>query len=769
MNWKKLLPPILYRRGGSADKPLLDGEYIENSMENSPALIVLVVVLVWATAAVLLTLSDSRQRDLTVWADNQYAPFSVRARCDFTYVDAAATEQKRQEARDKILPVYRVDTQRQNAQEELFQEFIAAMKQREKSEQRGQKYFPENASPCKKMVAQLYDFDEIMAAINKNINQWHKTCENILRHGVAGTDTALPENLKEIQLFSADGREYQLLPDDSTKSVAKLADALQLERGARDEFIREFTPLIADGTILLDEKATAANREKAAAAVPQVEKTKKRGEMMIERNQIITQENVAMLKAEREALPPGFGAAEFYQRIGICFIVMAMGLFFLYRMYPKIFRSTRKFALGGAVIIIALLANYNALQLFFHFFRSGAVNRYDLMLFMIPVPLGAALMSVLLGNRAALFGNVLVASLTAMMILPDRSFELMLRWFAIMTLMSLSLRDVTNYRSFFVRMFFGAALLTALINSDVWMAYRDAGVWKVAVTALFANAFCCAMGGLLLVFAFELIFNAETNMSLMVLCDYNHPLLEKLKREAPGTMFHSMTVATLAEDAAKAIKANPLRAKAAALFHDIGKLAMPQYFVENNVDSPKTHMTMPPQRSCGIIRGHVKEGLALARLYRLNSFIRSAILTHHGNDLISFFYQRALKERENNPDSNVSPLVESMFRYDGMPPQEKELTILALADACEAASRSLNKPTPAKIETLVGDIFVGRLRGGQLRNSDLTLEELALVRECFIADLISFNHGRIAYQQEKSDDSTALPVAKSPAPGTPEK
>ena len=103
------------------------------------------------------------------------------------------------------MPVYRVDTQRQNAQEELFQEFIAAMKQREKSEQNGQKYFPENASPCKKMVAQLYDFNEIMAAINKNINQWHKTCENILRHGVAGTDTALPENLKEIMVeFYAD-------------------------------------------------------------------------------------------------------------------------------------------------------------------------------------------------------------------------------------------------------------------------------------------------------------------------------------------------------------------------------------------------------------------------------------------------------------------------------------------------------------------------------------------------------------------------------------
>jgi len=767
MNWKKLLPPILYRRGGSADKPLLDGEYIENSMEKSPALIVLVAVLVWVTAAVLLTLSDSRQRDLTVWADEQYAPFSVRARCNFSYEDVTATEQKRQEARAKELPIYRVDAKKQQQLNTLFHEFIAVLKQREKAAQAKQKFIPETRTPCADFVAGLYDFDEIIKAVNKHSGKWQEACNAILRQGIAGSDAKLPENLKKLHLISADGREYQLMPDDSKQSAEKLADALQLEHGVRGEFILGFQPLLAAGTIVYDEKATTDAREKAAATVAPVVKEKKRGEVLIERNQIITQENVAMLKAERETLPPGFGAAEFYQRIGVCFVIMMMSLFFLYRMYPKIFRSTRKFALGGAVIIIASLANYSALQLFFYFFRSGVMHRYDLMLFMIPVPLGAALISVLLGNRAALFGNVLVASLTAMMILPDRSFELMLRWFAIAALMSLLLRDVTDYRSFFVRVFFGSALLTALINSDVWIAYRDAGVWKAALLALFGNAFCCATGGLLLVFAFELIFNAETNMSLMVLCDYNHPLLEKLKREAPGTMFHSMTVATLAEDAAKAIKANPLRAKAAALFHDIGKLAMPQYFVENNVDSPNTHLAMPPQRSCGIIRGHVKEGLALARQYRLNSFIRSAILSHHGDDLISFFYQRALKERENNPDS--SPVVESMFRYDGMPPQEKELTILSLADACEAASRSLNKPTPAKVEALVGDIFVGRLRGGQLRNSDLTLEELSLVKECFIADLISFNHGRIAYQQEKKDDPIALPVAKSPAPGTPEK
>ena len=205
-----------------------------------------------------------------------------------------------------------------------------------------------------------------------------------------------------------------------------------------------------------------------------------------------------------------------------------------------------------------------------------------------------------------------------------------------------------------------------------------------------------------------------------------------------------MTTATLAEDAAKAIRANSARAKVGALFHDIGKLYKPGDFVENNVDSPGEYAKISPTECCFRIRRHVSEGLVLAREYRLNSFIRKAIATHHGDDLISFFYQRALEQNEGNPQK----LNEADFHYHGEPPVGKELSIISLADACEAASRSLNKPTAEMIEKLVNDIFAHRMRNGQLRNSQLTLEELELVRKSFISNLISLNHSRIAYKKE---------------------
>jgi putative nucleotidyltransferase with HDIG domain len=242
----------------------------------------------------------------------------------------------------------------------------------------------------------------------------------------------------------------------------------------------------------------------------------------------------------------------------------------------------------------------------------------------------------------------------------------------------------------------------------------------------------------------------------MVLCDHSHPLLDELKRRAPGTMFHSMNVATLAEDAARAIGANPLKAKAGALFHDIGKLSNPGYFVENNVDSPAEHEQLPPRQSCSIIREHVTEGINLGRKYRLSRFIKDAISTHHGDDLVSFFYRKALENHENNPGS--APVVEADFRYTGNAPYGRELTIISLADACEAACRSIKNTTESNIREMVENIFIHRFKNNQLRASKLTLNELNIVRESFIKDLVNFNHGRIAYNKEKKHDPTQQPV-----------
>lgn len=416
-------------------------------------------------------------------------------------------------------------------------------------------------------------------------------------------------------------------------------------------------------------------------------------------------------------------------------------------------------------MILSLIINYAVIYSFFYLVKFERISDYQLLLVLVPIPLCAALCTAFLGNRSAIFALFLVSGVTAMMVFPDRSFELALRWFFTGMLVALSVRNVRNYRSFFFRVFIFGALSIALINSDTLINAGNTNFTEAAIV-IFINSFGCAVASLLLVFAFELIFNADTNMSLMVLCDYSHPLLDELKRRAPGTMFHSMNVATLAEDAARAIRANPLKAKAGALFHDIGKLSNPSYFVENNIHSPAEHEQLQPRQSAAIIREHVSAGADLGRKHRLSRFIRDAITTHHGDDLVSFFYRKAVEAHEQNPGS--PPVFESDFRYNGEAPSEKELSIISLADACEAACRSLKDPSEANIREMVNNIFIHRFRQGQLRDSKLSLEELHTVRECFIKDLVNFNHGRIAYNKENKNDSAEQSVVL-PKPESSEK
>ena len=249
----------------------------------------------------------------------------------------------------------------------------------------------------------------------------------------------------------------------------------------------------------------------------------------------------------------------------------------------------------------------------------------------------------------------------------------------------------------------------------------------------------------------------NANMSLMVLCDYNHPLLKELHLRAPGTSQHSQNVAVLAENAAIDIEANAVLARAGALFHDIGKIKNPEYFIENNQSGSNPHDRISPRMSSMIISSHVKDGLDLALQYKICRSVRQFIQQHHGTDLIKFFYHQALQEQEG--------VLESDYRYPGPLAHGREVVIVSLADACEAACRSLEKPTASKIQTMVNDIFRTRWREGQLDNADLTVEELSAINESFVRTLTTMYHSRIAYPKDENNDEDNILVSEQPPAG----
>jgi len=298
-----------------------------------------------------------------------------------------------------------------------------------------------------------------------------------------------------------------------------------------------------------------------------------------------------------------------------------------------------------------------------------------------------------------------------------------------------------RHRWHFVRAFFAIALANtaAILAWDLARSLPAAGVirdgmWGL-LSALFATA--VAFGLLPLV---EQVFRLTSDITLLELSDLNRPLLRRLQLEAPGTYHHSMVVGSLAEASAEAIGANSLLARVQAYYHDIGKLAKPEYYAENEPASSRSrHEKLTPSMSALVVKSHISEGLDMAKKERLPRAVRNAIPEHHGTMVMAFFYHKAL---EIDPAARRED-----FSYPGPKPRSRETAILMLADGVEGASRALEEPTPSRIRGLVSRIIDERVSDGQLDECGLTMQDLARIRDAFIPVLTAIFHVRAPYPE----------------------
>jgi putative nucleotidyltransferase with HDIG domain len=269
---------------------------------------------------------------------------------------------------------------------------------------------------------------------------------------------------------------------------------------------------------------------------------------------------------------------------------------------------------------------------------------------------------------------------------------------------------------------------------------------------------------------FETAFQITTTISWLELADLNHPLLQQMTMEAPGTYHHSLIVANLAEAGAKAIDVDPTACRVMAYFHDVGKIIKPEYFTENIPPGANPHENLTPSMSALIIIAHVKEGVDLALKYGLKKQVMDAIEQHHGDSIVGYFHQRALQQQQdareggkimNMREEDVPEVSENSFRYPGPKPQSREIGLLMIADSVEAASRSLEKPTTARIEDLVNEIVEHKIATGQLDESHLTMNEIRAAADAMATTLKSMMHTRIAYaKKEKTSASTVVKPTK---------
>ena len=242
----------------------------------------------------------------------------------------------------------------------------------------------------------------------------------------------------------------------------------------------------------------------------------------------------------------------------------------------------------------------------------------------------------------------------------------------------------------------------------------------------------------------ENTFDVVTTLKLLELSNPNSPLLRKLLMESPGTYHHSMLVANLAEMAAEEVGANPVVTRIGAYYHDVGKTSRPYFFKENQIGNENPHDKITAALSARIIISHVKDGVELAKEYKLPKVIQDIIAEHHGTTFVKYFY---ITEKNNSDDPDS--INEDDYKYPGPIPSTKESGIIMLADSVEAAVRSITEPTSEKIEQMVSNIIDGKIKDKQLNNCDLTFKDLDKIKECFLKALKGIYHQRIEYPTEK--------------------
>lgn len=419
-----------------------------------------------------------------------------------------------------------------------------------------------------------------------------------------------------------------------------------------------------------------------------------------------------------------------------------------------------------AITAVSILLNLLIIRLIMEIGDIALLNNrpsLSMLPYIVPYALAPMMVAVLTSITPAVIAALIIAVLFG--IIQDNSLS-----FLLIALLS---GIVGSFISVHIRkraMLVRAGLMagsTAAITSMIIGLIDNLSIGLVSQQALIALIVGILSGvlavGLLPIF--EQLFKITTQITLLELTDFNHPLLNRLQIEAPGTYHHSLMVANLSENAAAAIGANPLLCRVCCLFHDIGKLVKPEYFAENQRDGVNPHEKKTPSISALVIKAHVKEGVELARKYRLPRVIIDVISQHHGTGLIQYFYYQAQQAQNKQiqlpfADKSARPaeekkVDESTYRYDGPRPAFRESAIIFFADGVEAASRSLKKVSQPAIEELIDNMFKSRIEDGQLDECPLTFKELHDIRSSFTHTLLNMLHSRVEYPKEKKDHTTA--------------
>jgi len=484
---------------------------------------------------------------------------------------------------------------------------------------------------------------------------------------------------------------------------------------------------------------TIYDKESTDLAIKEAEKDVK--PVMIKKDQIIVSEGEP-ITSQQKALLDSLGLLDntnnfewslYLSLAALVCLVLLLQWFYLYKYHIEIFKDIKKIIMLNILSIIAILMAR----------VLGVIS-----LFVIPLACVPMLMAILINDEVSIALNILNCILISVAVNFNYEITILAALNSIVGVMLLKKMQQRNdilYSSIYIAMINLMLYLAMgfLLSNSIIEVLKKAGM--VYLASLISGVLTIGF----LPF-FESFFDIVTTVKLLELSNPNHPLLKRLLLEAPGSYHHSVLVANLSEVAAEVVGANPVLARVASYYHDIGKIKRPYFFKENQLGNDNPHDKITPNLSTLIIISHVKDGLELAKEYKIPKVIQDVIGQHHGTTLVKYFYITM-----KNASDNADEIKEEDFRYQGPNPESKEAAIIMLSDAVEAAVRSIPNPTKGKIEEMVNNLIKSRLNDGQLDNCDLTLKDLEKIRRAFLKVLSGIYHERIEYPLDKWEKDKA--------------
>lgn len=488
--------------------------------------------------------------------------------------------------------------------------------------------------------------------------------------------------------------------------------------------------------LVVDEFATEIARKNAQNSVKPYEVVFQKGDKILFEGEPVT-------RLKRDALrQAGYNVYQLnWQGLSAIYIIVFIGTF-LFLSYMKFFE--KDFMQPRYLSIAAFLSLLIAL--------IGVLIPTGFSPYVIPIPAFLILLSIFTKPRIAFVASVILLSVMSIGYQYNIQYLVAFLLLSILSAIAVSqIRYAERVDVIKTGFYIGIAgliiVLSIYILEKCLIEVDNVLLLKNCVYILFNGIFSAVIASGLMPL-FESAFKIITPYGLAELGDHNQKLLKRLQMDAPGTYHHSLMVSNLCEAAAEAIGADPILARVGALYHDIGKLKRPLFFVENQsyflIENP--HNKFTPRISKMIITAHPKDGLEIAKEYHLPQVIQNFIIQHHGEGLASYFYNQAVKEE------GAENVKEEQFRYPGPKPNSKETAILMIADAVESAVRSLKNPTPEEIEGMINKIIVERLNDGQLSDSPLTLKDIKTIASTFSRILRGMQHNRIKYQENLAEE-----------------